>query len=189
MTFRPSAPLAQGTSYDARVSTAAKDLAGNALSAEKAWTFKTATTITAFPGWATPQTGTRSSGSASSLTSDNNVYYEVNSTTTGTRTTSWYGRFSGVPKTLSNLRITYKGKNSRTCTQTVAIQRVSDGAWLQLSSRSVGTTEVQLDMRPGGTVSSYVDASGYLRVRVRCTLSSASFYSSGDLMKIVYDRP
>lgn len=48
------------------------------------------------------------------------------------------------------------------------------------------------DLVPGGTLADYVSGSsgdGELRVRVRCTLTSGSFFSSGDLMKIVYDKP
>ena len=41
-TFTPSASLANATSYTATVSTASKDLAGNALAANKVWSFTTA---------------------------------------------------------------------------------------------------------------------------------------------------
>ena len=41
-TFTPSAVLANGTQYTATVTTAAKDLAGNALAANVSWTFTTA---------------------------------------------------------------------------------------------------------------------------------------------------
>ena len=44
---------------------------------------------------------------------------------------------------------------------------------------------------PGGTLADYVSGTsgdGELRVRVRCTRSTGSFFSSGDLMTIVYDR-
>ena len=38
-------------------------------------------------------------GSAdAALAADDNAYYQVNSTTAGTRTTSWYGSFTGVPR-------------------------------------------------------------------------------------------
>jgi len=57
----------------------------------------------------------------------------------------------------------------------------------------VGTTELLIaDLVPGGRPADYVSGSsgdGKLRVRVRCTRSSRSFYSRGVLMKIVYDSP
>jgi hypothetical protein len=40
-TFSPAAPLAANTLYTATVNTAARDLAGNALSVDKVWTFRT----------------------------------------------------------------------------------------------------------------------------------------------------
>ncbi len=42
-TFVPAAALAAGTTYTATVTTAAKDLAGNALALDKVWSFTTAT--------------------------------------------------------------------------------------------------------------------------------------------------
>ncbi len=43
-TFTPNSSLAAGTTYTATVTTAAKDLAGNPLAANKVWTFTTAAT-------------------------------------------------------------------------------------------------------------------------------------------------
>jgi hypothetical protein len=148
------------------------------------------TTVTAFPGATGLLTGKYRSCSYPYLRSDDNVFCSVDSTTSGVRVSAWYGRFSGVPKSLQNLRVTYKGKNSRSCTQTLAIQRISDGAWVTLDTRGVGTTEALIaDKAPPGSPAGYVDGSGYLRVRVRCATSSWSFTSSGDLMKISYQRP
>ncbi len=41
-TFTPAAPLANDTSYSATITSASKDLAGNALTTNKVWTFRTA---------------------------------------------------------------------------------------------------------------------------------------------------
>src|SRR4030095_4205060 len=81
----------------------------------------TTTTTTLFPSSVTVLTGTLASGTASALTSDDNVYLSVKSTTSGTRTAAWYGSFTNVPRTLTTLSVNYKGNNSRNCTQTVAI--------------------------------------------------------------------
>jgi len=40
-TLRPSSPLAASQAYQATVTTAARDVAGNALAAAVAWTFQT----------------------------------------------------------------------------------------------------------------------------------------------------
>ena len=192
LTFRPSAPLAQGTGYTARVTTEARDTSGNRLATEKAWTFKTVTTVTASPGAAVIQSGSLRSGSYSRLGADDNAYYEVNSTSSSTYTTSWYGSFAAVPNGLVSLKVTYGGKNSRTCTQTIAVWRWTTSSWVQLDSRSVGTTEVIVDKAVTGTLADYVSGTsgdGEVRVRVRCTLSSYSFYASGDTIRITYGRP
>jgi subtilisin family serine protease len=147
-----------------------------------------ATTVTAAPGSATVQSGSRRSGTAASLASADTAYYQVNSTTSGTRTSAWYGTFAAVPSTLTNLRVTYQGSNSRSCSQTVAIYDNSTAAWVTLDTRTVGTTQVRIaDLAPGGTLSRYVSSTGNLNVRVRCTTSSGSFYSSGNQLQIRYD--
>jgi subtilisin len=148
------------------------------------------TPVDSAPGGTAIETGSLRSGSVTNLAADDSSYYQVNSTSSGTRTSSWYGRFTSVPSTLQNLKVTYKGSNSRSCTQTLSIYRWSDGAWVTLSSRSVGTSQVLLaNMVPSGNPSDYVSGSGELRVRVRCTRSSGSFYSRGNLMRIAYERP
>jgi hypothetical protein len=151
------------------------------------------TNVTAWPSATTIQTGSLRSGTSANLNADDNAYYEVNSSTSGTRTTSWYGTFTGVTNSLSSLRVSYTGKNSRSCTQVVYIWRWSSSSWVQLDSRTVGTTEVAIaNLAPGGTQANYVSGSsgnGDVRVRVRCRTSSGSFFSSADLLQISYVRP
>lgn len=153
--------------------------------------FSTSTT-TAFPSSTVVETGTLSAGTAARLNADDNSYYQVNSTTTGTRSSAWYGSFPGVPKTLSNLKVTYKGKNSRSCTEAVSIWNWSTSAWVQLDSRAVSTTEISRGpLAPTGTLANYVSGSsgtGELRVEVKCSTTAGTFTSSGDLMSIEYDN-
>ena len=192
MTFRPSAALAEGTSYTARVNTTAKDAAGNALATEKAWGFKTITTVNAAPMAAGVESGSLRGGTFGRLASDDNLFYDVNSTTSGTRVTSWYGRFTGVSNGLRSLRANYKGRHSLTCAQTVFVYRWTTNSWVALDSRNVGTTEVLIDRTVSGAPADYVSGTsgdGDVYIRVRCTHGSSSFYSSGDLMRIVYTKP
>jgi subtilisin family serine protease len=145
------------------------------------------TTTSKAPAAATIQSGSLRSGSASALATADGSYYRVNSTTSSTRTSAWYGSFSAVPSTLKNLRVTYQGSNSRSCTQTVAIYNWRTGVWATLSSRTVGTTETRIaDLAPSGTLADYV-SSGNLRVRVRCTTTAGSFYASANQLQIRYD--
>ncbi len=192
MRFRPSAALAHGTSYTATVDRRATDLAGNPLPAESTSTFTTIRRVVATPAATTRQTGAVRSGGAAQLNADDNAYYQLNSTTSATYTTSWYATFSGVPRSLRSLQVTYKGKNSQTCVQAVSIWRPTTGTWVQLDARNVGNTEVQIDRIPSGTLADYVtgtSGTGNVHVQVRCTRSSSSFVASGDLMRIVYTAP
>jgi subtilisin len=148
------------------------------------------TTSTAAPSATTILTGSFRSGSAADLAAADSAYFSVNSNTAKTRTSDWYGSFAGVPAGLSNLKVTYQGNNSRTCTQSVSIFRFSDGAWVQLDSRSVGTTDVSIaNLAPTGTLANYVSAAGELRVRVRCTTRNGTFAANGNQLQIVYDHP
>ncbi len=192
MRFVPSSALAGGSTYTARVSTQARDLAGNRLASERVWSFTTIVEVTALPTATTRQSGSVRSGGAAQLGSDDNAYFVVASTTSSTYTSSWYGTFSGVSNSLRSLNVTYKGKHSRTCAQSVSIWRPTTSSWVKLDSRSVGTTEVQVDRIPGGTLADYVTGTsgdGQLYVQVRCTSTSGSFTTSGDLMRIAFTKP
>jgi Concanavalin A-like lectin/glucanases superfamily len=152
-----------------------------------------ATLVTRSPNDTAIDTGSLRGGTAASLSADDNSYYQINSTTAGTRTTSWYAVFTGVPRMLSNLQVTYKGKNSQSCTQTIAIWHWPDNSWVPLDSRAVGTTEIAIaNLTPAGTLSEYVSGTtgnGDLRVQVRCTRNAGNFFASGDLVEIVYETP
>jgi Big-like domain-containing protein len=197
MTFNPDNDLAPATTYTATVGTAATDPSDNHLESARSWTFTTTpvTTYIAAPNAVVRITGSVRAGGFAQLGASDNAYYQVNSTGSGTRTTAWYGSFTGVSNDLANLKVTYEGRNSRTATQTVAIWNfVGAGAWVQLDLRSVGNADVLIaDLVPTGTLGDYVSGTtgtGELRIRVRSTRgSSSSFYTSGDFLKIVYDAP
>ncbi len=117
----------------------------------------------------------------------------MNSTTTDTHTTSWFGQFTGVSNALQNLRVSYKGKNSQVCAQTIAIWRWTTNTWVQLNSRSVGTTEVAIsNLIPPGAAANFVSNTtgpGAVRVRVRCQKSGVNFAARGDLLQLDYVSP
>ena len=150
----------------------------------------TSAAVTAFPAATTIETGSLRAGLAANLNADDALFYEVNSSG---RVTAWYGSFQGVPNDVASMGITYKGKNSRSCAQTTAVRHWTTGGWVQLDSRSVGATEVLIaDLIPPGALADYVSGAsgnGELRVRVRCAVTSGSFFASGNLMKVVYTRP
>jgi subtilisin len=148
------------------------------------------TRVNAAPSGTTILTGTLRSGAFADLANADSTYYRVNSNTSRTRTTSWYGTFTGVPAGLANLTVTYQGQNSRACSQTVYVYRWSDSTWVSIDARSVGTADVRIaDDVPAGAPSQYVSSAGQLRVRVGCTTTAGTFYSSGNQLRIGYDSP
>jgi hypothetical protein len=151
-------------------------------------TFSGSGTVDLFPSAFTIETGSLDSGSASNLGADDDSYLVVRSTRNGTRTATWYGTFSGVDNALTSLSATYKGKSSLTCTQVISVFRWTDSTWVQLDSRSVGTTEVEVSgLSPSGTLADFVSntsGTGDVRIRVSCTSTANAFTLSGDLMKL-----
>ena len=190
MTFDPAGSLTEGTDYVATEGIGATDASGNALSAGQTWSFRTLTNVASTPSGTGIETGSPRSGSHSQLGADDNAYFEVNSTSSGTRTAAWFGSFQNVANELAGLKVTYMGQNSKACSQTVSIWSYAAGAWVQLDSRTVGTSEVPVEGTPTGNLADYVSGTagdGELRVRVRCTRGGgATFFSSGDLMRISY---
>jgi hypothetical protein len=178
--------LTPGATYHFRVRSA--DAAGNATSSP-ATPARFAMPVSRVPAATVIDAGTLRGGTVAGLTANDNVFYEVNSTTSGTRTSSFYGSFTGVPTTLTGLRVSAISKNSRNCTQVIAIWRWSDSTWQTLNSSTVGTAEVaRPDLVPAGAASAYVSAGGELRVRLRCT-TTANFFASGEQLSISYTPP
>jgi subtilisin len=190
LSFRPSAPLAEATAYTARLGAAASDAAGNPLAAERTWTFTTWRTVSAYPYATALEAGTLRGGDASRLAADDNLFYEVNSTATGTRTAAWQGRVSGVSNAAKKLTVRYRGRASGTCNQTVAVYNWVTAGWTTLDTRSLGTTEALIEKSVAGTLANYVSGSsgdGEVRVRVRCTANRA-FYVSADVLRVIHTR-
>jgi N-acetylglucosamine-6-sulfatase len=142
-----------------------------------------------------PGGGTVSAGTATRLAANDDSFYDVKSTTSGARTVSWYGSFSGVPDTLQDLRVHYSGRHSRSCNQLISIFRWTDNQWIHIDppsgSRFVGTAELTLsDIPVGGTLADYVSGSsgpGEVRVRLRCSRTTESFVASTDFLQIEYE--
>ncbi len=150
----------------------------------------------AFPTSTKILAGTLNSNTFAKLAVDDAVYYKINSTTTGTRTTDWYAQFSSVPATSQNLAVTYNGNNSvNSASQSVYIWRWSNSTWVQLTAPSnVGTTDVTVNAAVpaiAGSWANYIGTGsnkGLVRVRILAT-RTANFVNGGDLAKLVYDVP
>jgi hypothetical protein len=121
------------------------------------------------------------------LNADDDNFLIVRTPKSGS-TATWYGTFAGVSNGVSSLAAAYQGKSSVACTQMISIFRWTDATWVQLDSRSIGTTEVLISgLSPSGTLADFVSnasGTGDVRIRVSCTAGSGSFNLSGDLMKL-----
>jgi uncharacterized repeat protein (TIGR01451 family) len=141
-------------------------------------------TLTAYPGSTTLDTGTVRAGDFTRLAANDNSFYQLNS---ATNAVSWRAHFTGIPNSLRSLRVTYSGANSPICNQNVSIW--NSGTWTTLDSRWVTSSEVLINAPVGGTLANYVSGdtgTGDVTVRVQCT-NFYAFYTSADLMSIVYE--
>ena len=182
--------LTAGRTYYYRV-TSRNAAALSATAPATAATFATRTIVAQAPATTTITSGSLRSGAAGSLATDNSAYYVVNSTTSGnTRTSTWYGAFTGVSRSLANLKVSYSGAQSRSVTQHIEIYRWSDATWVTLRTATIGTTEVAATgLVPAGAAVNYVSTGGEVRVRVRSVGTTSSFFTAGDFLQIGFDRP
>jgi hypothetical protein len=189
MTFRPSAALVAGATYTATVGTGARSAAGSPLAVAKSWSFRDVLTVHANPGTVTTSAGTYRGGNAASLTSDNNAFYVVGSTTTSPAA-AFYGTLTGANNDLTSLAYAYQGKNSATATQVISLWNWTANRWDVFDTRSVGATEVLVSKTASGTLANYVSGTtgtGSIRLQVRSTRSSG-FTLSGERMALQYTR-
>jgi subtilisin family serine protease len=189
LVFDPAVDLSAGAAYSARIGATARDRAGNTLSAATAWSFTvTSAAATAVaPSAIVIQSGSLRAGDATRLRNDDDAFFQVTSTTRSTYATAWYARFTSVSNALASLRVTYRGRNSLACSQTVSIWRWTTNSWVQLDARSVGTVEIGIDVAVGGSRADYVSGTsgtGEVRVRIRCTTTKGTFHASGDQLQL-----
>jgi hypothetical protein len=145
-------------------------------------------TTDVFPSSFTIEAGSLGGGTAASLNADDGNVLVVRATKTTPRVATWYGTFTGVSNGVSTLAATYRGLSSAPCTQAISVFRWTDSTWVQLDSRSVGTTEVEVaGLSPAGSLADFVSGasgSGDVRIRVSCSTASSAFNLSGDLLKL-----
>jgi hypothetical protein len=133
--------------------------------------------------------GTLRAGTVTALSKPDSSYYQVNSTTTTTRTADWSATAANIPNSTAGLQITYRGLNSRSCTETVYLYNYRTGAWVSLKTATVGTSAVTTVVIPSGTAADYVSGTsgnGTVKVRVKNTSTAGTFYTSGDQIAVAY---
>jgi len=141
------------------------------------------------PSSVTISAGTVRSGSVSSLAKADNINYQINSTTASIRTTTWSGTIPNVPNSTPGLQVTYKGANSVNASETLSIWNYTTNAWVTMKTSTVGTTPSTTTVIPSGTSADYVSGatgSGSVKIQVKHTSTSSSFYTSNDLLSVGY---
>ena len=178
--------LSPSTLYHFRVEST--DETGNTVRSADA-TLLTGTLSSHAPSTTTVLQGKRKAGDFTKLGKDDNKFYEVESTTAGTRTTDWYGSAT-VPVPLAakaTLTVAYSGKNSKTVTQSLQLWSWSASAWMPLDTRSV-SPEQPVSIGPV-SASPYVSAAGEIRLRVLGTGTKDNFNAAGDLIRFSIESP
>ena len=191
LTFDPTSRLPERETFVVAIASGARDVSGKPLPEPMASTFRTLGAAASSPAAVGVQRGVLRSGSVASLRGDDGLVLKVRSTAGSRRTTQWYAQANGVPNGLRNLVLTYSGRNSRKCSQNLAIYRWSDGSWVTLDSRAVGKNERRI-ARAVGSPDRYVSGSngpGSLRVRVRCVRNSSRFTAIADTVRLSYLAP
>lgn len=157
------------------------------------WKLNASAPVVAHPSAVVVTVGTLRGGGPADLAVDDDNYLAVDSTTGTIRKTAWYGVIPKIPNELTSLKVTYKGKNSSSCTQVVGIRNWVTKTYTNLDKRLVGPTEVELaDLVPPGPLGDYVSGQsgpGQVRLRVQCSRRTSAFTAFGDLMQIIYTSP
>ena len=189
LTFRPSAPLAAGTSYTVAVADTATDVAGNPLSAPARSTFVTMRSGTLVPSSISVQAGSIVAGGVGSLRYADGSRLAVRSTATSPHRAWWYARFRGVPNTAQTLTTTVTSRSTKRCTQTLQIFRWTTRKWFTIDQRVLPSSDLRITKRASGSLADFVSgtaAKGDVAVRVACGRSAAPFTASADLLRTRY---
>jgi Multicopper oxidase len=157
---------------------------------------------TAYPASTTITTGTLNGGTYTALGATDSLYYKVNSTTTGTRTSDWYAGYTGVPLGSTNFTVKYVGRNCTTpsCAAgvtvptTLWIWKWATSSWVQLGAATNvgGLADTTITRVPPSPMSDYIGTGGNqgkVRVRVQSVGSATNFITQGNLQLITYDAP
>lgn len=183
----PLSGLSGNTLYHYRVKST--DPAGNTATSID-HSFQTGGSTDYAPTATTILAGSLSSGSFTNLSTNNESYYQVNSTTSGARLTDWYASvtISEAPASVSQLVTTYNGDYSRNnTTQTLYLYNWSTATWTQIDSRTVGQTDVTITNTQTAPAN-FISTTGELRLRVLGSRSSSqSFIGRGDYVRFTVE--
>lgn len=129
--------------------------------------------------------GTITAGSVASLAASDNTKMTVTAAKTGTNWwTDWYGQ-AVLAHPPTSLTITYEGSFSVSRTQKLYAWNWSTGAWDQVNSATVSTTDATKTWTTT-TPGNYVSPAGEVRCRVLGNNRTSSYTCRADLLKFAY---
>ena len=121
---------------------------------------------------------------------DDDAYFRMHSNSSGV--TDWYGRVGGVSNAAKSVRVTYKGSDSRGCSQAISVYNWTTGYWVRYDARSISLSETEVAFALSGTLAEYVSGStgdGDVAIRVRCTRGDyLTHFGNADLMKVSFTK-
>ena len=130
-------------------------------------------------------TGTYQSGNVASLTADDNNYLVIKSTTSGVTRQSMtdFGFVTVAQGSRLDYSVRLKSSTSGT-TVVVSAFNYSSSLWTQLSSSSVGSSEVTVSASITTSASSYISSDGKMLVRVQSSQGSTHSVSD-EVVKVL----
>ena len=132
----------------------------------------------------TVSSGTVSGGSYASLANNDALYLKINSTTSGTRKTDWYGStvVSQSAASIAKLHVNFDGKNQSSKTQLLYLYNFTNSAWDQIDSRTVSSTDVTISYEQAAPLN-YISSGGEIRLRVYTSGGTQNYVSNADWMQ------
>jgi hypothetical protein len=123
------------------------------------------------------------------LVSNNATYFTLNSVTSGTRKTDWYGTvtINQPPSSVNKITINYDGKYSISRTQVLYLYNFVSSSWTQIDSRSVSTSDVSINKVQSTNVANFISSTGEIRLRVYANGGNNNFVCSGDWMQFIVE--
>jgi hypothetical protein len=168
------------------IAATARDAAGNAATSSLTVSVLNLPPETKYPTAYSVTTGVYRTGTLQSFVSDDDNYFTVGSTSSGTtRSSQTELQFSGITAPLSriDLRLVLKSSASRT-NLNIYVYDVSTSGWRQLTALTAGTSETTTSLAITSNLAAYVSPAGSMRVLVESRISTTHSLSL-DLARVV----
>jgi serine protease AprX len=121
------------------------------------------------------------------LGASDDLYYRATSARNGKKQwTDYYGEFSVTATGALKLYLSFEGHYSRNVSQTLYVYNFDTASWVQLESKTVGTSDSTSTYATGGSPDPFISSDGKVRLRVAATAQN-SFTSYGDRLRVAIE--